>query len=169
MPFPPATYNSPNYYQAPTQQQSYGLPPQNNGQGYGLQQPNLPPQIPQAGSAFEPPKSEVNQHAQVASQLSGGPINASTYQPYLAYGAPPSNVPASGFQQFSPPATGNYCSFKQTNIKILSSTAGAILYAQLFDAEHFYSTTAASIFGPVFQFGCFAATNFQQPTYAIIV
>jgi hypothetical protein len=70
-------------------------------------------QIPPASSVPEsysnPLKSEANPHAQLSSQSSAGSgINSSSYQQYLAYGAPPSTVSHPSYQQqFSPPASGN--------------------------------------------------------------
>lgn len=66
---------------------------------------NIAPPSSNYQSYYQPPMPEINQHPPVTSQLSsgsGGPINTSTYQPYLAYGAPPS-----GFHQYSQPTTGN--------------------------------------------------------------
>jgi len=107
---PPSSTFAPqqNFYQPSVQQQSFSMPPQqHNEQSFQ----NLPPQVPV--SSFAPPtkfkQEPSDQHQQLTNQFSSGstgpPINSSTYQPYLAYGAPPSSMPPTNIQQFSPPAS----------------------------------------------------------------
>lgn len=147
---------------------------QNNGQNLQVfdhavaTSPQIPPHPPMALppiSTFTPPtfdssqrlpqdlKTELNQHIQLSSQMSSGstgsgPINSSAYQPYLAYGAPPSAVSAAGFQQFSPPTSGILAVSNYLQLHIFSSTTttGATTYDQLFYAEHLYSSASSKCF-----------------------